>query len=53
MRGIVYALGLNRNMPMLQACHGDPSLPTGAHRAAAWWLNMPARILDSTVKAGP
>jgi hypothetical protein len=53
MRGIVYALGLTRNMPMLQACRGDPSLPAGARRAAAWWLNMPARILDSTVKAGP
>jgi hypothetical protein len=53
MRGIIYGLGLTRNLALLRACRRDPALPAGARRAAAWWLNIPTRILDSTVKAGP
>jgi hypothetical protein len=50
MRGIIYGLGLTRNAAMLQACRGDPSLPDGARRASAWWLNIPDRILRSTAR---
>jgi hypothetical protein len=53
MRGIIYGLGLTRNLRLLQACRVDTTLPGAARLAAAWWLNIPSRILRSTVKAGP
>ncbi len=47
-RGIVYSLGIRRNMSLLQRFRADPSLPGGVRRAAAWWLNLPRYVLDST-----
>ncbi len=50
MRGIIYSLGLTRNATILRACRSDTFLPDDARRAAAWWLNIPDRIVRSTAR---
>ncbi|MFI7491948.1 hypothetical protein ACIBXA_26565 [Micromonospora echinaurantiaca] len=47
--GLVYALGIARNEPMLQRVRHDATIPAEPRAAASWWLNVPRRILDSAL----
>jgi hypothetical protein len=47
-RGLVYALGVSRNTAMLQRLKSDASGEPAVRSAAAWWLNKPRHVLDST-----
>jgi hypothetical protein len=51
LRGIIYGLGITRNVALLRACRSDTDLPYEARRAARWWLDIPSHVLDSTEKA--
>jgi hypothetical protein len=47
LRGLVYALGLARNDPMLARIRDRHEIPGQARAAASWWLGHPGRIRDS------
>jgi hypothetical protein len=47
-RGLIYALGVNRHHGMLETLVVDHTLPGSARAAARWWLDIPAHIHLST-----
>lgn len=47
LRGLVYALGLARNDPMLTRIRDRHEIPWQARAAASWWLGHPRRIRES------
>lgn len=48
LRGLVYALGIADNRPLLSRVRGDVQLPAPARTAATWWLDIPELILASS-----
>lgn len=49
LRGLVYALGLARNDPLLTQIRDRREMPSQARAAASWWLGHPDRIRRSAV----
>ena len=47
LRGLVCALGLARNDPMLARIRDRHEIPGQARAAASWWPGHPRRIRDS------
>jgi len=47
LRGLVYALGMARNDPMLARIRDRHEIPWQACAAASWWLGHPRRIKES------
>ena len=46
--GLVYALGISRDLATLRRLSADASHEPAVRAAARWWLNKPRHVLDST-----
>ena len=47
LNGLVYALGMARNLRLLARIRSDEEAPTPVRASARWWLNRPARVYAS------
>ncbi|MFF5084819.1 hypothetical protein ACFY36_47930 [Actinoplanes sp. NPDC000266] len=47
-RGLVYGLGISRDTSMLRQVSSNVAAEPAVRAAAAWWLNKPRHVLDST-----
>lgn len=45
--GLVYALGMARNLRLLARIQDDDEAPLPVRASARWWLNRPARVYQS------
>ncbi|SCG77449.1 XRE family transcriptional regulator [Micromonospora inositola] len=44
--GLIYGLGITRNIPLLRLVHAHPGIPSPARVAAGWWLNLPRWVYE-------
>jgi hypothetical protein len=47
LNGLVYALGMARNLRLLARIRDDEEAPAPVRSSARWWLNRPARVYAS------
>ncbi|MET7966249.1 hypothetical protein [Micromonospora sp. NPDC005305] len=45
--GLIYGLGITRNIPLLRQVRESPDIPCSTRTAAAWWLNLPSSVCES------
>lgn len=47
LRHAVYAISIQRDLPLLRRIAADPDLTASVRASASWWLSLPSHMLAS------